>query len=87
LAIVMTCLTVAFFGSAPRLEVQTMKRTVDVAKVIGLIGEARTPVHRSGTVYVGGEIWSARSEQSIPAGERVRVRALDGLVIEVEPAE
>ncbi len=89
LAIVMTCLTVAFFGLGVRrgLEVQTMKRTVDVAKVIGLIGEARTPVHRSGTVYVGGEIWSARSEESIPAGERVRVRALDGLVIEVERAE
>ena len=89
LAIVMTCLTVGFFGLGVRrgLEVQSVKRTVDAATVIGQIGEARTPVHRSGTVYVGGEMWSARSEQSIPAGERVRVRGLEGLVIEVEPAE
>ncbi len=89
LAIVMTCLTVGFFGLGVRrgLDAQTAKRTVDARTVIGLIGEARTPVHRSGTVYVGGEMWSARSEQSIPAGKRVRVRALDGLVIEVEPAE
>ena len=89
LAIVMTCLTVGFFGLGVRrgLEVQAVKRTVDAATVIGLTGETRTPVHRSGTVYVGGEMWSARSEQSIPAGARVRVRALDGLVIEVEPAE
>ncbi len=89
LAIVMTCLTVGFFGLGVRrgLEVQTVKRAVDAARVIGLIGEARTPVHRSGTVYVGGEMWSARSEQAIPAGNRVRVRALDGLVIEVEATE
>jgi len=89
LAIVMTTLTVGFFGLGVRrgLEVQRAKPTVDAATVIGMIGEARTPVHQGGTVYVGGEMWSARSEQSIPAGGRVRVRALDGLVIEVEPAE
>jgi len=89
LAIVMTTLTVGFFGLGVRrgLEVQRAKPTVDAATVIGMIGEARTPVHQGGTVYVGGEMWSARSEQAIPAGGRVRVRALDGLVIEVEPAE
>jgi len=89
LAMVMTALTVAFFGLGVRrgLDVQRAKPTVDAAIVIGLIGEARTPVHQGGTVYVGGELWSARSEQAIAAGGRVRVRALDGLVIEVEPAE
>ena len=89
LAIVMTTLTVGFFGLGVRrgLEVQRAKPTVDAATVIGQIGEARSPVHGGGSVYVGGELWSARSEQAIPAGARVRVRALDGLVVEVEPAE
>jgi membrane-bound serine protease (ClpP class) len=89
LAIVMTTLTVAFFGLGVRrgLDVQRAKPTVDAATVIGQIGEARTPVHSAGSVYVGGEMWSARSEQAIPVGARVRVRSLDGLVVEVEPVE
>lgn len=89
LALIMTALTVAFFWFGVRrgIEVQLAAPTVDAERVIGEIGEARSPVHRTGTVYVAGELWSARSESPIEQGSRVRVLGLDGLVIDVEPAE
>lgn len=55
--------------------------------VIGQFGESRTDVHMEGTVYVGGEEWSARSSQFIPAGCRVKVLRREGLSVIVEKAE
>jgi membrane-bound serine protease (ClpP class) len=89
LAIVMSGLTVLFFWVGVRrgLEAQRSAPTVDAATVIGRIGETRSPVYRDGEVYVGGEMWSARADQPIAKGQRVRVRNLDGLVVEVEPVD
>ncbi|HSR47042.1 MAG TPA: NfeD family protein [Anaerolineales bacterium] len=89
LAILMTTLTVLFFWFGVRrgIEVQLAAPTVDAEIVVGQVGEARSPVHRSGTVYVGGELWSARSESPIQRGQRVRVVGLDGLIVDVEPVE
>ncbi len=56
-------------------------------RVVGQIGEARTDIHREGTVYVAGEAWSARSPHLIPAGTRVRVIGREGFILLVEPAE
>lgn len=55
-----------------------------IEQVVGRTGEARTDILRDGTVYVGGEDWSARSAVFIPAGSQVVVKSQDGLVIEVE---
>ena len=52
--------------------------------LVGQIGEARTVVHDDGSVQVGGELWSARSENSIPAGSSIRVVRRDGFVVVVE---
>lgn len=52
--------------------------------LIGQIGQARTHIHDEGTVYVGGELWSARSEQPIKTKSSVRVIRRDGLVLTVE---
>jgi membrane protein implicated in regulation of membrane protease activity len=38
-----------------------------------------------GHVTFNGEIWKARSEQPVPAGSRVVVRGVHGLVLEVAP--
>ncbi|MFY9562572.1 MAG: nodulation protein NfeD [Terriglobales bacterium] len=54
----------------------------------GLIGEtglAQTTLSPQGKVFVHGEIWDAISSVSIPAGERVIVRKVDGLTLQVEP--
>jgi len=89
LAIIMSALTVLLFWVGVRrgLEAQQAAPTVAAATVVGRIGETRSPVDRDGEVYVGGEMWSARADQPIAVGQRVRVRSLDGLVVEVEPVD
>ncbi len=56
----------------------------DLQGLVGQIGEARTVVHDDGSVQVGGELWSARSENSIPAGSSIRVVRRDGFIVIVE---
>lgn len=50
----------------------------------GKIGEARTNIHTEGTVYAGGEEWTARSTEPIALGSKVRIVGRDGLVLLVE---
>jgi len=55
----------------------------------GLVGEtgvAQTDLAPVGTVLVHGELWRARSRQTVANGEQVRVARVDGLQLEVEPA-
>lgn len=52
-------------------------------------GEVRRPLTPLGSVYAGGEEWTARAvdEQPLERGTPVRVVRLDGLTLIVEPAE
>lgn len=56
----------------------------DLEGLVGQIGEARTVIHEDGSVQVGGELWSARSESSIPVGSSIRVVRRDGFIVIVE---
>jgi membrane-bound serine protease (ClpP class) len=49
------------------------------------IGVARTDLSPAGKVFVHGEYWDAVSSASVPEGSRVRVTAVDGLTLHVEP--
>lgn len=40
-----------------------------------------------GRVRLRGELWNARSERSLEVGEAARVAGVDGLTIELAPAE
>ena len=54
----------------------------------GLIGETAEVVEACdprGRVRLRGEIWHARSRSLAAIGERVRIIAVDGLTLEVEP--
>jgi membrane-bound serine protease (ClpP class) len=53
--------------------------------LMGELGVARTDLAPEGKVLVHGEIWDARSALPIPSGGRVRVRAVEGLKLVVEP--
>jgi membrane-bound serine protease (ClpP class) len=55
--------------------------------MIGEIGVARTPLGPEGKVFVHGELWNARAAGEIAAGARVRVSAVNGLRLVVEPAD
>ncbi|HLG14714.1 MAG TPA: nodulation protein NfeD [Blastocatellia bacterium] len=66
------------------LRARGAKVTTGMAGMIGLIGRAETPVSPEGTVFVRGELWSARSQMQIARGETVRVTGMDRLTLEVE---
>lgn len=56
----------------------------DLNSLIGQVGEAKTNIHTDGSVQVAGELWSARSEKSIPNGSPIRVVDREGFVLIVE---
>jgi membrane-bound serine protease (ClpP class) len=54
----------------------------------GLVGEtgvAQTALSPQGKVFVHGELWDAVAPSTLPAGELVVVRRIEGLILEVEP--
>ena len=53
--------------------------------LLGEIGIAETPLSPSGKVFIHGELWDAVSTLTVPAGERVVVRHVDGLTLRVDP--
>lgn len=55
--------------------------------MIGEVGVARTELGPDGKVFVHGELWNATATSTLASGTRVRVRAVDGLHLRVEPAE
>jgi membrane-bound serine protease (ClpP class) len=66
------------------VEAATMKLSHDLTGLVGQIGEARTKVNDEGSVLVAGELWSARSENPIPAGSSIRVVRREGFILVVE---
>ena len=58
-----------------------------VEQLVGATGEVSERLAPSGQVRVLGELWEARSSSELPPGSRVRVVAVDGLVLEVEAAD
>jgi membrane-bound serine protease (ClpP class) len=56
--------------------------------IVGSLGTVTGTLDPQGIVHVGGEHWTARaSEGMIPEGTKVRVLKVQGLTLEVEPAE
>jgi membrane-bound serine protease (ClpP class) len=55
------------------------------AGMIDSVGIAQTDLEPQGKIFVHGEIWEARASSNIPKGTRVRVRAVEGLTLVVEP--
>ncbi|HET7678458.1 MAG TPA: nodulation protein NfeD [Candidatus Limnocylindrales bacterium] len=62
---------------------------VGTAIPAGTVGEVRLPLGPYGSVYAGGEEWTARTadDQPLPRGTPVRVVRQDGLTIVVERAD
>lgn len=58
----------------------------DPDSLVGQVGTAVTDIGAEGSVYIGGENWSALSDEPIGAGSAVRVLSRDGLTLQVEAA-
>jgi len=89
LAIVVSLMTLGYFWLAIRNAILAHQAgpTIDPALVINQIGEVRTAIDPTGSVYVAGELWTARADAPIAPGASVRVRDRDGLILTVEPIE
>ena len=63
--------------------------TIGRTWMIGEMGEAATGVAPDGTVLIRGALWRARTNRATPIdeGAAIRVVAIDGLTLEVEPEE
>ena len=59
----------------------------DLGSIIGSIGEAKSTIHTEGSVYANGELWTARSDQRILEGTRVRIVGREGFILDVEAIE
>lgn len=58
------------------------------ASMVGREGEVRTPLEPEGQIFIGGALWRARPADgagAVPVGGRVRVQAIEGLTLVVEP--
>ena len=74
-------------GMTAMLRARFSTPTIGREAIIGEMGEASTGIDPEGMVDLRGGKWRARTNRAtpIPAGERVRVVAIDGLLLEVEP--
>jgi len=86
LSVIVSVLSGAFIWfSADRAVIAMQRAPVqNPDALIGKIGETRTAIHFEGSVQIGGELWSARSEKPIEARKSVRILRREGLILTVE---
>ena len=80
--------TLLFFVSVmtAALRVRLRRPITGEEAIVGMVGEAKTDIAPEGTVMTKGTLWRARTmETGIAAGEKVKVKATEGLVLLVEP--
>lgn len=89
LASVMSIITVVLLWIIGRkgIEALNLRPSQDLTALMGQVGIARTDIHYTGSIYVGGEEWSARSESLVQEGGLAKVINREGLVLLVEPVE
>lgn len=80
-------LSAAFFMGVVTiaLKVHRRKPVSGVEEMIGSVAEALEDFTGEGNVRAHGEVWLARSQVALQRGQQVRVIALDGLTLTVEP--
>jgi membrane-bound serine protease (ClpP class) len=71
------------------LKAQRRPPQTGVESMIGELGRTRTPLaaDAAGQIDARGEIWRAVSREPVPAGSAVKIVAIDGLTLLVEPAD
>jgi membrane-bound serine protease (ClpP class) len=81
LVVTVTALVGGFWAFAISKAVAVRHAPVRVSpqQIVGMEGVARG----EGQVFVRGELWRARSSESLRPGDRIRVAALDGLTLDV----
>ncbi len=78
-------ITTLFFGLTVYLALKAYRRkpVTGAEGLVGLEGEARTDINGRGQVFVNGEIWTARCDGPLKAGERIVVEGVENLTLKV----
>lgn len=86
LAIITSIITVTLLWVVGRKSLETLRMQSNQEKKnpVGKIGESKTEIYKEGTVYVEGEDWTARSQEKIAAGRKIKVIRQEGLILEVK---
>lgn len=89
LVIALTVVSATFFMTVMTLFVRQRKQPVvsGQEQIVGATGEALETFDSHGYVRVHSERWEANTLRPVVKGQRVRVRALEGLTVTVEPLE
>ena len=66
------------------VKAQMRKHYSGTESMIEAQGEAATDISGEGKVFFQGEYWTAQSDQFIPRGAKVKIRAVSGLKLTVE---
>ena len=78
------CTGLLWLAVTRAIKAQTATKHHDMDALVGQIGEARTDILDEGSVYVGGELWSAKSASKVAVGESVRITGREGFILIVE---
>jgi membrane-bound serine protease (ClpP class) len=89
LVVTVSVTAAALFFVTATLALRQRRRPVVTGReqMIGDVAEALEPFSSTGRVRVHGEIWWARVERPVTTGETLRITALDGLTLVVEPPQ
>lgn len=69
------------------LQIRRRRVATGHEEMIGMIGKARESFEVSGRVWVHSELWTADTTAPVKSGQKVRVTAIHGLRLTVEPVE
>jgi membrane-bound serine protease (ClpP class) len=88
LVLVLALASGAFFTLVATMAARLRRRPVVSGReeLPGSPGEALEDFQGRGRVRVHGEVWEATSAFALKRGQRVRVRSVDGLTLDVEPS-
>lgn len=83
----MAAINAGFFMLVIGMAIKARRREIVSGReaMLGAIGEVVNDCELDGQARVNGEIWHIRTEVSLKAGDKVKVIALNGLILEVEP--
>ena len=83
--------SVAFFSLVATMVAKLRGRPVVSGRegMVESVGEVLEPHEGQSRIRVHGEIWGARATEPLSQGQKVRVKAVDGLVlvVEIEPKD
>ncbi len=74
-----------FFVATLALRARRRPVTTGAEEMLGAEGEALEDIEAEGWARVHGELWRVRSGAPLAKGMRVKVKARDGLILDVEP--